>query len=232
MFIKPAILNKVAHKTLRFTAVGGYSFARQFHAVPVCPAEFYLAVKEYPIVFARNPEQGDFYPVLLTGLREEQNLMLGADGQWQARYVPAAIRSYPFTYRKQGSGNPLVLIDEAYPGFGTVEGIALFTSEGEFSSELNEKLRFLQDHLQQVSLGQQFTKRLQELDLLVERSAQFVKNDHSGFMVNGCWVIDETRLYSLKDEDLLAFTRQGYLALATAHLISLSNFSLLAEKLA
>jgi len=232
MFSKPVILNKIAHKALRFSAVGGFSFADQFHAIPVCPAEFYQAAKEYPIVFARHAERDEFYPVLITGLKEGQNLLVGPEGQWLARYVPAAIRSYPFTYHKQDGGEPLVLVDEAYPGFGHDVGISLFTAEGEFSLELKEKLRFLQDHLNQVELGQQFTRRLQELDLLVERTAQFVNNDRSGFMVNGCWVVDEAKLYALRDEDFLPLARQGYLALATAHLLSLSNFTLLAEKLA
>jgi len=230
MFIKPAVLNKTAHQKLRFQAVSGFSYASKSHAVPICLAEFYLAAKEYPIVFVKNKDD-EIFPVVVTGLTEGENLFVVNDASWNAHYVPAAVRSYPYAFAEQKNSESVVLIDEAYSGFGEINGIALFNDEGEIASELKDRLKFLQDHENQIQLTRKFVQHIRGLDLLIERTAQFLPNEKTAFQVNGCWIIDEAKLYALGDEELLKLTRQGYIALVTAHLLSLSNFTDLMKKL-
>ena len=74
----------------------GYAFASHASAVPIMAVEFLLAATEYAIVF--TPVGEDIVPAVVLGLRNEQNLYLGQDDKWKAKYVPAFIRRYPFVF--------------------------------------------------------------------------------------------------------------------------------------
>jgi hypothetical protein len=66
------------------------------------------------------------WPAALLGLREAENLFVDRDGKWDARYVPAFVRRYPFVPGKGPQGELLVCIDEASSCFDAGEGEALF----------------------------------------------------------------------------------------------------------
>jgi len=91
--------------------------------VPLLASEFFEAAREYPIVFARG-EAGPV-PAALLGLREAENLYVDNAGKWDARYIPAFVRRYPFVPGKGAQGELLVCIDEASQCFDTKEGEAL-----------------------------------------------------------------------------------------------------------
>ena len=55
----------------------------------------------------------EFRPVALLGLNAGQNLFVDAAGKWQASYVPAIIRRYPFALTPRGTdGQYIVCLDE------------------------------------------------------------------------------------------------------------------------
>ncbi len=228
MFKKPVVLSSEKHAALKFKPVGGFTYAKDLHMVPICLAEFYVAAQEYPIVFVQV--QDDYVPVALTGLKEGQNIYIDDDGVWNARYVPAAVRAYPFGFVNQDDEKSLVLIDEAYPGFGVEEGIPLFDEKKSLSTDLQTKLDFLRQHRGQLTLTKAFVSRLKELNLLSEKTALFGPQSQPQFQIKGVWAVDEQKLYGLKDDQLLEFARKGYLALATAHLMSMQCFGELFRK--
>jgi hypothetical protein len=105
----------------------------------------------------------------------------------------------------------------------------LFDADKKLTRDLELKLDFLRQHKGQIAITREFVARMKEHGLFVERTAQ-VGNQQSPFQIEGVWVIDEKKLYELPDEVFLKFARQGYLALVTAHLMSLQSFGNVHQK--
>ncbi len=228
---KPVPLNKNEHKDLKIKPnVGDFSFASKTNSVIVAGVEFSEAAKEYPIVFA---EVGDtMVPVVLLGLRNEENLFVNEAGEWDARYIPAFVRRYPFVLAETGAENQrMVCIDEGFAGFNTEEGEALF--EGEESTPiLQQAIDFLEEYQKQYVRTELFMNRLKELDLLISLNAKVDMADGQQFALTGLNVVDEKKLLELSDEDALAFFKSGQLAWVYAHLVSLGSLGAMIDRVA
>jgi hypothetical protein len=228
-FSKPVALNSNTHRQLKFRPEGGFGFAAGDHAAPLGASEFFAAAKEYAIVFVSSG--GDTpLPVVVLGLKDQENLFISPDGQWNARYVPLSIRSYPFTSIEADTSLQIV-IDEAYAGFNEQDGIALFADGGEPAEALQGTLNLLRAQRHDINQTRRLGAELARLGLLTERSAQLQLAGGEQFKINGFSVVDEAKLNVLGDAELLKLARQGHLALITAHLLSISNLGLLATKL-
>ncbi len=121
-----AVLDREKHSTLRIKPTGDHHFAAKAHAIPLVAAEYVDAGREYPIVFARTTD-GKLISFALTGARQDENLYLDANGLWDARYIPAFVRRYPFVFAETGPEQLTVCIDESFPGFNDTEGETLIT---------------------------------------------------------------------------------------------------------
>jgi len=231
MFAKPVALNREAHRDLLFRRTGAYDFAAGMHVAPLCAAEFFVAAKEYAIVFVRTSEK-HIFPVIVLGLNPQENSFVAADGQWRGRYLPLAVRSYPFAMLASAeNNNSQLIIDETYPGFDLTAGTPLFGDGGEPAPELQQKLQQLAAHQQQAAMTHTFVAELERLGLLTERHAQVKFDGDAKFNLNGFMVVDEAKLNALEDADALGLMRSGYYALITAHLMSISNLGLLKSKI-
>ena len=151
-------------------------------------------------------------PVALLGLRNEENLFVGEDGSWDARYIPAFVRRYPFVLAEAGdSGQRMVCIDESYSGFNDEEGEPLFEGD-EPTQVLKQAMEFLEEYQRQYVRTEQFIKRLKELDLLIALNAKVDMADGQQFALTGLLVVDEKKLLQLDDEKALEFFKSGELA--------------------
>ena len=182
---KPFALNKVTHKDIKITPLGGdYCFAKQTNSVILAGIEFTEAAKEYPIVFARAGES--IVPVALLGLRNEENLFVGDDNAWDARYIPAFVRRYPFVLAAApDSQKQVVCIDESYTGFDASDGEALFSDTGEPTQLLIKAMEFLEEYQRQYLRTETFLKRLKENDLLMTLNARVDLVDGKQFALTG-----------------------------------------------
>ena len=96
-----------------------FGFASKTNSVPLMAVEFPLAASEYPIVFAGTKDS--FVPAAILGVRDAQNLYLSQDAKWEAKYIPAFVRRYPFVFSKSDDNKRLVLcVDESYAGFNQI----------------------------------------------------------------------------------------------------------------
>ena len=171
-------------------------------------------------------------PLALLGLREGQNLYLNAQGQWDARYVPAFVRRYP--YILQGDANAqqmLVLVDAGAEGFDHEQGERLFNDDGSNTALMDQTIAMLHSFSQAAEYTAGLVRRLRELDLLTARSINAVTPDGEKIQLNGVFAVDEVRLNALGDADLLGLARNGYLAAIHAHMISLYNIDRLIARL-
>jgi SapC len=228
---KPVLLNRESHKGKKIAPSISFTFAKKSNSLYMAGIEFIDACKEYPIVFTQLGTD-KIVPVAMLGLREGENLFVSADGKWNASYVPAFVRRYPFVLSELPGQQMGVCIDEGYAGLNEQHGELLFDSKGNNTPFLQAALDFLNRYQVEYLRTDRFCQRLKDLGLLMEMNAKADLFDGSSFMINGLMVVDERRLLQLSDAQALEVFRSGELSWIYAHLVSLSNLNRLVDKLA
>ena len=227
---RPVLLDRERHRRRRVRAASGFGFARNAASVVLAGVEFSEAGKEYAIVFTRGAA-GKVVPVAVLGLRGGENLFVDDAGGWDARYVPAFVRRYPFVLAEMPGQSLAVCIDEAYPGWNVAEGEPLFDAEGGETPFLKNALEFLTQYQREHRRTEAFCRRLDEAGLLKEMNARAQLADGRAFAVDGLLVVDEQKLLALPDATALAMFRAGELHLVAMHLASLSNLQRLVDRM-
>lgn len=235
LFYKKIVpLNKEQHKDLYIEATDNFKYARQSNSLYIAAVEFQRAVAEYPIVFGTDGE-GKVFPVVLLGLKADQNLFVDKAGKWQADYIPAYTRRYPFILAVNSTQTEeqfTVCIDEGYPGFNTAkEGQPLFDDAGEESPVLKQAVEFLKDYQNQIRLTSEFCRQLQELAILEPVQANIEMRSGDKFAVGGFLCVSRDKLKALPAATLQGLVQSGQLELIYAHLLSLHNIQGLMNKM-
>jgi len=163
-------VTRVRHGDWSVETGGNYSFSGEINSVPLMAVEFPQAATEYPIVFAGRSDE--LIPAVILGVRGNENLFLSKDSHWEAKYIPAFVRRYPFVFSR--SDDRFVLcVDEEFPGFNqSGRGQKLFADDGKPSPYVENVLKFLQEYQAQFLRTQRFCAKVQELDLLEPMQAQ------------------------------------------------------------
>lgn len=212
-------------------AGGSYGFSRQVNSVPLMAAEFPPAAAEYAIIFSGNDDV--IMPAVILGMRGEENVYLDQAGGWQAKYIPAFIRRYPFVFAGDNSGKTLTLcIDEAFAGCNQEgRGERLFTDEGKPTPYVDRVLQFLQDYQLQFKRTQAFCKKLKELDLLEPMQAQVSLPSGERLSLTGFMAVERKKLKALSAEALADLAKTDALELIYLHLQSIRNFYSMRDRL-
>lgn len=218
------------HGGLKIQTNQGYGFAATTNSVPVAGVELAEVCKEYPVVFVPT-EAGGAVPVAVLGFANGENLFLDGERQWQAHYLPAFVRRYPFILadNPETPDRPVVCVDESCPWLGQELGEPLFAA-GQPSPLLEQTLKFLADFHAQSARTATFGRKLKDWGLLVESQAQATTADGKSHTLTGIWVVDEAALSRLAADRLEELFRAGELAWIYFHLASLTNFRRLAER--
>ena len=235
LFYKKVVpLNKEKHSKLFIEPIEGYGFAKSTNSLYIAAVEFGKVSREYPIVFGHDAA-GELFPVVLLGLKNNENLFVDDEGKWDAQYIPAYARRYPFILANQDAGEEqqfAVCIDESYPGFNTAkEGQALFDDKGEQAPVLKQAVDFLQDYQQHVLLTGQFCKNINELDILEPMQANIEMKSGDKMSLGGFQCVNREKLAALKPGKLADLVKTGQMELIYAHLFSLANVANLMGKL-
>lgn len=223
MFTQLSTLNKDRHSSLRVGPLSGFLYAKDLHVAAVTAHEFARAAAIYPVLFIKNEAAGFHQPVVLLGLDSGHNLFVDETGRWNASYVPAVIRRYPFALAQgDDPATFTVCVDEGSDLVGREVGVPLFTEQGEPAEALQNVVRYLSELQQMDAQTQAFCVFLAEHDLLMPVSLQVqagsdVKN------INGAFAINEAKLASLPDDLFLQMRQRGYLQAAYAQLLSLGQ---------
>lgn len=212
------------HASVSLEPSPGYAFSAGINAVPLMAVEFERAAVEYAIVFTVTGDE--VMPVVVLGVRGDQNLYLAPDAQWQARYVPAFIRRYPFVFSRSADGKTLTLcIDEAHPGVNRDgRGERLFDGAGKPSPFVERVLQFLQDYQSQFERTRQFGRRSQQLGLLEPMQAQVTTPAGETRSLNGFHSVSRAKLRALDGDALASLARNDELELLYLQMHSMRNF--------
>lgn len=229
MFDQMVPLSLERHQAKRVRHSTSLRFARKFHIAYVTLHEFSRAGAIYPLVFVADKQEGGYRSVALMGLQAGENLFVNATGQWQASYIPAMIRRYPFALSKSSdSDRYLVCVDESSSLLSESEGAALFDADGKPTETLENVKRYLSELQAMDKMTRELCAFLVEHDLLVpfnlrvNASAQLRK-------ISGCFVISEERLNALPDEVVVEMRHRRFLPAIYAHLMSLAQVERLVE---
>ncbi|MDT7836156.1 SapC family protein [Aquabacterium sp. OR-4] len=229
---KPVALDRVKHKDLKLDLQHrDLGTVGKLNAFFVAGTEFGDACREYPVVWvhAGNDEAGKqlVAPIAVFGLKAEQNLCIDND-KWRVRYVPAALRLYPFGLARVAPDQMVVCFDETWGGFGT-SGETLFNADGgptEFVANVQKQLENFEVEVERTrAVG----NLLVEKGLLRDMRFDATLPDGSKLAVDGFLTVDADKLAALSDADLLAMNKNGVMGLIHAHQISLGNMTRLVE---
>jgi len=222
-------LDPSVHDKLRISPAADFSFAGSSNSVPIILQEFAESAKEYPIAFAKAADS-QFVPVAVLGLADGENLFVDASGLWDARYVPAFVRRYPFVPAESNEDKQLIVcFDDSCPRFNQLDGEPLLIA-GQPSAYLGQIIGFLREYHASSITTADFAETLNRLGILVERRADAVSPAGERYSLSGLWVVDETELQKLDMEQVERLFRSGELAYIYLHLASLSNFTSLLQR--
>uniref|UniRef100_Q3ASY9 SapC-related protein n=1 Tax=Chlorobium chlorochromatii (strain CaD3) TaxID=340177 RepID=Q3ASY9_CHLCH len=229
MYKKIVPLQTALHSNLKLKADNTFAFASGIHVAAIMANEFYRAASTYPIVFIEDAGKDGFMPVVLLGLTENENLFVNAEGRWEATYVPAILRRYPFALAKTGEeGQYTVCIDEESGFFTEEEGQALFNEDGQ-PGEVLEKVKTYLAQLQQMEqLTRQFCEVLKEHNLLAPLNMR-VQKDNAVQNITGAYAVNDERLSHLSDETFLELRKKNFLPLIYSHLVSVTQIERLVQ---
>ncbi|MFO1337438.1 MAG: SapC family protein [Burkholderiaceae bacterium] len=231
---KPMALDRVAHRNLKIRREqSALDATAGLNAFFVTFAEFVDACKEYPILFLRAGTDSEgrelCAPVTVFGIQKGENLVY-RHGRWNARYVPALIRAYPFAMAQTPDLKQYVVcFDETSPVFSQTEGQALFTADGEPTPYLEEVRGFVEKIEAEVDRTRVAGRKLMELKLLQDKRFDASLPDGTPVSMDGFMAVDEERLKNLTDAEIIELQRTGLLALLHFHMASMSNMSRILE---
>lgn len=210
-----------AKKWLRYT---GYGFAATETLVPIVGAELAKAALSMPLAFSE--QAGHYTLVAVVSLVPGRNMFVGPDGRWYGNYVPACLRSYPFSLLAQQGTDQLVLgVDE---GSGLVvekhiAGEEFFDAEGAVSPALQPAMELLT----------QLHRSRQTTDLAVSALAQAgvikpwqinVKSEQGEQAISGLHHVDEAALGALSNDEFLKL--RTALPIAYAQMLSMGQIGI------
>lgn len=230
MFKNMVPVTKAKHAKVKVKASNSFAFAKDLHVAYITSQEFVRAATTYPIVFIEDGNSGSgFRPVVLMGLEAGKNLFVAEDGTWQASFVPAIVRRYPFALTKAAdSDDYLVCIDEGSDLVNKREGSALFNADGEPTEVVENVKRYLAELQQLDQLTNQFCEAMAGQNLFTPLNMR-VGDGAALRNITGCYIVNEQRLNGLSSERFGELREKGYLAQIYAHLISLGQMERLVK---
>lgn len=227
----PVLLQNDKHANLKATPSGDYTRHKERHLIPIVAQDFYNLSAEFPVVFVKNNDVGEFIPVAVMSLREGQNLYCVTE-EWQAQVIPLSFNNAPFSIaRTDPEGDQFaVLIDEDSPMLSETEGEALFKEGGEKTEYLEKRIESILHVAQQVEQTKAICKFFEEKNLFTTNQVQLQhRPDGRTYNIDGIYTINETALNELSDEDFMELRSKGLVAMIYAHLASLQQLRRLSK---
>lgn len=231
MLAQPVPLTPEQHKDLRVKPQLATEILADRHLAPLMLQEFSTAAAFYPIFFLKTSETAEEYSaVAVFGLKEGQNLFL-QDGKWTGEYMPANLRSYPFTLMQAENDQLILCINEQADNVSRSEGNALFNDEGKPTEFLEGINKFFGDFIDANNVSRNVTAQLVELGLMKQEGLTYRDSTGTERRVQGFYVIDREKFDQLNDEQFISLRKLGVLPAIYAHFSSLERISRLIERL-
>ncbi|MDR5900466.1 SapC family protein [Halomonas vilamensis] len=219
------VLSSTQHARKRALPRVGFQFAAQDSVVPIMAVELGRLLSHYVIAFLK--QEAGFQPVALLSHDAQRNLYVAPDGRWLGKYVPAALRSYPFAMASSPDGQQQLAIHSSH--LSDEEGSALFTEAGEPSEWVNKTMVFLKHCEQHRRITQEAMSALDKAGIIEPWPLTIERAEQTPLNVQGLYRINGQALNTL-DADTLHSLRGASLALAHAQMFSTHQLYQLTER--
>lgn len=225
MFKQTVALKHDEHADLKILETNNYAYAREILLAPIVVSEIADVAREFPIVFPINEAK---LPCALMGLETGRNAYVDAQGQWQANYIPAHIRRYPFILAHMenlddGDTRYMIAFDPDAPQLNASNGHAVFAPDGALSGHMQRRMKLLEEIQRAMPVTRRMVEALDAAGLLVERVITLSRDGKPVHQIKGMRAVDEARLNAMSHEDFAQLRDQGALPLIYAHLLSWAN---------
>ena len=226
------VLDSNVHRDVRVRTGVSPEFGDGVMACLTVPTEFRRVQYEFPILFRRDLDRGQFSALALFGFENGENLFV-EDGQWTARYRPLALSIQPFLVGRSAVRDEAeVHVDLDHPriaGAGD-EGVRAIDDDGRPTEYLEAVIAGL-DELDQGYRGiGDFFAALQRYELLDPFALDVELRDGSKHRLVGYHLIDEEKLRALEPGAVAELHSAGYLMPIFMAVASLSNISSLVAR--
>jgi hypothetical protein len=223
------ILHREAHRMLKFNRTQrDMNWVKGLITVNLAASEMPSAALSFPCVMTRSEEGGRL--LAITGLEQGRNLFVDDKAQWKADYLPAVLRTWPFRLLNQEDeegARPIAVQREA---LNLNDGDALFDAEGKEAPWLQGVMQELVALDAAEASTSAMVGALDKAGVLTERAVQAVLASGRQIELTGFLSVDENKLNALEDKVVADLHRQGALAMAYLHLLSLRQFKSLMER--
>ena len=206
-----------------------FSFAAASHAVPISLAEFALAQKHYPIVFAPGDPP---LPLVALSLMSNENLFVDAAGNWaEDCYVPAYIRRYPFVLGEVPNEDRMFLCVDVGAEHVTDQLPDVPFFEGQKPSEVvNQALELCRRFHEDLAITKAYCAELHKQNLLRETNLNYTGPDGQQVVAGSFVTIDPEGFDQLSDSMFTDYRRRGMLPPIYLQQASQSNWARLAMR--
>jgi hypothetical protein len=195
--------------------------------IPLVGAELASAALALPIAFI--PQENRYIPAAVVALERDQNLIVAEDGRWLARYVPAELRTYPFTMQPTDDGRRVLCVDEDSNCLtDSPDATPLFTEEGAPSERLSQVLQFLSS-VERNRVATEIACAALQTHGVIGVWPISIRADTGERKIEGLFRCDEAALNALADDAFLEIRRTGGLAVIYPQMISMQHLPLLAD---
>lgn len=217
-------VSSAVHKDAHFQPRTSFEFADQFPVTPVYHLELAELVSSYVLGFVKG--ESGFQLIAVIGTPELGTVYTYPDGKWSARYIPAALRGYPFNLLKAPETEDRFLCVEENALQESTEGLRLFTEAGELTEPVQKSF----DLLQQVQAVSEKTDAavnlLEQAGIIVPWNLVLNIDEQTQHKTSGLYRIDEAALNTM-DQDQYASLQGLAMSIAYAQLYSIKNSRML-----
>jgi hypothetical protein len=226
---KHVLLNNIAHKDMRVITRYSAEFGDNVQAVLTFPTEYADIQREYPILFRKDADSGEFQSVALLGLARGENLFLD-DGKWSASYVPGIIARGPFLigFQEQELDGeirkaPVIHVDLDDPRVNETEGEAAFLEHGGNTPYLIHIASILSGIQEGVAMARAMFAAFESYDLLEPVNIEADVLADVKYVLKGFYTINQDKLAQLDGSALEKLNKAGFLQGAFLAVASLGN---------
>jgi hypothetical protein len=219
----PRPLDPAALATYGLKRGKGFAFSGMSHAVPVSLAEFALAQKHYPIVFAPGDPP---MPLIALSLMRNENLFVDAQGNWlDDSYVPAYVRRYPFVLGEVPGEQRMFLCVDVASELVSDQAPEVPFFDGQKPTELvNQALELCRRFHEDLVLTKAYCQELNKLGILKETELTYTAPDGQQTAAGSFITIDPAEFEKLSDSVFMDLRHRGMLAPIYMQQASQSNW--------